>query len=206
VTLSPQQDRLIALLAVFQSVALVKQVAETGQVDRSALITMLDSLLLKDAPDSQSIYGGVAALHIGREQLKQQFSKKRDAKDVSTLRYVISLLHLERKLAKQKTMLNPIREDMAQLPQHIDYFGSIDSPQVIARMADTYHRTISQLSPRIQVVGDPSILQQADNVNRVRALLLSGIRAAVLWRQKGGRRWQILFQSQKLLQLADELS
>ena len=80
------------------------------------------------------------------------------------------------------------------------------SPQVIARFADIYQRTLSELKPRIQVYGDAGFLQQPDNINRVRALLLTGIRAAVLWQQKGGRRWQFLFQSGKLLSATEVLS
>jgi high frequency lysogenization protein len=79
------------------------------------------------------------------------------------------------------------------------------APQVIARMADIYQRTLSQLKPRIQVFGDQHFLEQPDNVNKIRALLLSGIRAAVLWRQKGGRRWQIILQPGKILDTASKL-
>jgi high frequency lysogenization protein len=55
------------------------------------------------------------------------------------------------------------------------------------------------------VQGEPTFLQQSDNVNKIRALLLAGIRAAVLWRQKGGRRWQFIFQSNKILETAVNL-
>ncbi|RLA21365.1 MAG: lysogenization regulator HflD, partial [Gammaproteobacteria bacterium] len=36
------------------------------------------------------------------------------------------------------------------------------------------------------------------NKNKIRALLLSGIRAALLWRQCGGSRWKIIFQRKKI--------
>jgi high frequency lysogenization protein len=44
------------------------------------------------------------------------------------------------------------------------------------------------LSPRIMVNGDPAHLNNPENANRIRALLLAGIRAAMLWRQSGGGR------------------
>ena len=115
------------------------------------------------------------------------------------LRYAIALLHLERKLAKRPAMLDLISREIEQIPQQIEYFGSITSPQVVARFANIYERTVSELTPRVQVYGDAGFLQQPDNVNKVRALLLAGIRAAVLWRQKGGNRWQFIFASNKLL-------
>ena len=41
--------------------------------------------------------------------------------------------------------------------------------------------------------------QQSDNAAKIRALLLSGIRSARLWRQLGGHRWQLIFSRRKLL-------
>lgn len=200
-----QRDRTIALAAVIQSAMLVQQAAETGQVNNEDMETMLNSILVQDAPTTSSVYGGVPKLRLGLAQLITQLSKKKDKKDVVLLRYIVSLLHLERQLAKRPEMMDQISQELGQVPQQIDYFGSITSPQVIARFADIYHRTISELKPRIQVFGDPSLLQQPDNVNRIRALLLAGIRSAVLWHQKGGRRWQFLLQTNKILLSAESL-
>ncbi|MDX1748729.1 MAG: high frequency lysogenization protein HflD [Methylophaga sp.] len=198
-------DRVIALSALMQSVTLVQQIAETGQVDNDDMQTMLQSLLVMDAPDTESVYGEISKLKTGIRQFNNQLSKRKQPGDIVVLRYAIGILHLQRKLAKRPAMLDLITRELDQIPQQIEYFGSITSPQVIARFADIYQRTVSELTPRIQVFGDSTYLQQADNVNRIRALLLTGIRAAVLWQQKGGRRWQFLLQSNKLLQAATDL-
>jgi len=200
-----ERDRIIALSALLQAVTLVQQIAETGKVDQAEFETLLNSLIATDAPTTEAVYGDANKLEMGFKQLNNQLSKNKDKKDVQILRYVISLLHLERKLAKRPAMMDLISREIDQIPQQIEYFGDINNPQVIARLADTYHRTISELSPRIQVHGDPTFLQHADNVNRVRALLLAGIRAAILWHQKGGRRWQFIFQSNKILKTATSL-
>ncbi|MCB2426711.1 high frequency lysogenization protein HflD [Methylophaga pinxianii] len=199
------EDRVIALSALMQAVTLVQQIAETGQVDNDDMQTMLQSLLVVDAPDTESVYGGISKLKTGLRQFNQQLSKRKQPGDIVVLRYAIGILHLQRKLRKRPAMLDLITRELDQIPQQVEYFGSITSPQVIARFADIYQRTVSELTPRIQVFGDSTYLQQPDNVNRIRALLLSGIRAAVLWQQKGGRRWQFLLQSNKLLQAATEL-
>ncbi|NOQ81783.1 MAG: high frequency lysogenization protein HflD [Methylophaga sp.] len=200
-----ERDRIIALSALLQSVTLVQQIAETGKVNQVEFETLLNSLIATDAPNTEAVYGSIAQLKTGIEQLNNQLSKNKEKKDVQLLRYVISLLHLERRLAKRPAMLDLIGRDIDQIPQQIDYFGDINNPQVIARFADIYHRTISELTPRIQVHGDPTFLQHADNVNRVRAILLAGIRAAMLWHQKGGRRWQFIFQSSKILKISSSL-
>lgn len=200
-----QRDRTIALAALVQAATLVQRIAESGQASSTEIETLLQSLLVENAPTTEAVYGGIGSLRTGIRVLNQQLSKKKEQKDVTLLRYVISLLHLERQLAKQPAMMDVIGRELEQVPQQVDYFGDIMSPQVIARFADIYQRTLSQMKPRIQVYGDPTYLQQPDNVNKVRALLLAGIRAAVLWRQKGGRRWQFLLQSSKILAAAEEL-
>lgn len=200
-----ERDRVIALAALLQAVSLVQQLAETGQVNQAELETLLNSLVATDAPTTELVYGDLSQLTTGIKQLNKQLSKSKDSKDVALLRYVIGLLHLERKLAKRPAMMDLISREIDQIPQQIEYFDGINNPQVIARFADIYHRTISELSPRIQVQGDPSFLQQADNINLVRALLMAGIRAALLWHQKGGRRWHFVFQSNKILEIAESL-
>ena len=200
-----QRDRTIALAAIVQACTQVQEIAETGQSDSATMLPLMQSLLVLDAPNTEAVYGSLSSLKTGIRELNQQLSKKKQQKDVALLRYVISLLHLERQLAKHPEMMDLISRELEQVPQQVEYFGDIMSPQVIARFADIYQRSLSELKPRIQVFGDPDHLQQPDNVNKIRALLLSGIRAAVLWRQKGGRRWQFLFQSGKILETAEAL-
>ena len=200
-----ERDRVIALAALLQVVSLIRQIAETGQVNQAELEILLNSLLATDATSTEAVYGDLSQLKTGITKLNQQLSKSKDKKDIASLRYVINLLHLERKLAKRPAMLDLISHGIEQIPQQISYFGEINSPQVIARFADIYHRTISELAPRIQVHGDPVFLQQADNINRIRALLLAGIRAAMLWHQKGGRRWHFIYQSNKILKISASL-
>lgn len=202
---NPYQDRVIALSALMQTVTLVQQIADSGQINNDDFSTMLGSLVATDATSTADVYGGIENLRTGLLQFNQQLSKKKSAKDVVLLRYAIGLMHLERKLAKRPAMMDLISREIEQIPQQIEYFGSITSPQVVARFANIYERTVSELTPRVQVYGDASFLQQPDNVNKVRALLLAGIRAAVLWRQKGGNRWQFIFASNKLLNTGAEL-
>ena len=199
------QDRIIALSAVIQAAKLVQNIALKGQADQADMLPLLNSLVMDSAPSTEALYGGIGQLKTGIKELNSQLSKQQDRQEMSVLRYVIAVLHLEQQLAKQPEMLATINQLIEQVPTQIEYFGSITAPQVIARFADIYQRTISELSPRIQVQGDPTFLQQADNVNKVRALLLSAIRAAMVWRQKGGRRWHFLFQSRKILNTAEAL-
>jgi high frequency lysogenization protein len=55
------------------------------------------------------------------------------------------------------------------------------------------------------VKGEQSILTGTDSRNMIRALLLGGMRAAVLWRQRGGNRVELLFRRKLLLRHCTEL-
>lgn len=73
---------------------------------------------------------------------------------------------------------------------------------ILARLADLYRTNLSPLKPRITVVGNPLYLQQPGHAQRVRALLLAAVRAAVLWHQLGGRRRHLLFRPQREVMIA----
>jgi high frequency lysogenization protein len=77
-------------------------------------------------------------------------------------------------------------------------FGSVMHENVLANLGDLYHSTISTLQPRIMVNGEQEFLALPNTVNKIRALLLAGIRASMLWRQCGGARWNFLVFRKKL--------
>lgn len=101
-------------------------------------------------------------------------------------------------------MLKVIADGLDVATHQIKHFGLTHS-NVLARLADIYSQTISTLTPRIMVSGENNQLQNPENANKVRALLLAGVRSAVLWRQCGGRQWQLLFQRKTLMNSAREL-
>lgn len=55
------------------------------------------------------------------------------------------------------------------------------------------------------MTGDAKHLQSNGAADKVRALLLVGIRCSLLWHQVGGRRYQLLFQRTKYATTARQL-
>lgn len=204
------RDKTLALAGVFQSAVLVNQLATTGTVDQHDLSTCLNSTLELNPLTTQSVFGQLENLRTGLLALIQQLGDLSTQRDPNIARYVISLLHLERKLQKRKDMLNRIAAGIERAKKQSEIFG-LTHENVIANLASIYAETVSLIPPKIMVTGDSSVLSNPDNANRIRAILLAGIRSAVLWAQVGGRRWQILFkrrtivaQAQRLIE--DELS
>tara|TARA_B110000196_G_C20719935_1_gene463707 strand:- start:184 stop:600 length:417 start_codon:yes stop_codon:yes gene_type:complete len=83
--------------------------------------------------------------------------------------------------------------------------GQLRQEQSFEQLATLYQDTISTLSHRIQVHGQEDYLQNDYVSNRVRSLLLAGIRSAVLWHQLGGRRWRLILYRKRLQETASAL-
>ena len=194
------QDRLVALAGVYQAALCVRRIATLGSVDADFMQPCIYSLFQTDADSVADVYGGPGALTPGVRELAGQLSGKR-ARDLELTRYVVVLLKLERVLAGRKVMVGNVADGVEEARDKLDQFPMLH-PNILARLADIYSRTISQLRPRIMVRGEPVYLQNPDNQSRIRALLLAGIRSAWLWRQVGGSRWKILLGRRRILETA----
>jgi len=199
------EDQVIALAGVFQAAALVNQVAKQGSAAESAYEASIKSLLAVDAPTTEAIFGDRLGIQLGLRELVKALERGQGHAQPEIIRYTLSLLHLESKLKKQPQMLEIIGKRIGQAIDQTRHFEATHS-NVIKNLAGTYLDTISTFNLRIQVQGDPKHLQAQENADRIRALLLAGIRAAILWRQTGGRRYHLLFNRRKIVECAQRLS
>ncbi|MEA3643894.1 MAG: high frequency lysogenization protein HflD [Lamprobacter sp.] len=194
------QDRIIALAGLHQAAHCVLRIANRGSVDIDQMTPCLYSLFQIDADDVSAVYGEPGAVATGARQIIAQLTGQPE-RNMEMTRYVITLLKHERTLAGRGDMLAAIGEGIEAAKEARAEAPLIDR-DVIARFASLYSATISKLEPRIIVRGNPLYLQNEENQERIRALLLAGIRSAILWRQCGGRRMQILLGRRKLLDAA----
>lgn len=197
-------DRTLALAALFQAVQLVQHVARRGHAADSDVETCIDSLFQIDAPSTEAIYNGSRGLVTGLRTLGARLGNGGSAEELEITRYAIALLHLERKLARYPTMQDTLRIGIERIRNQLNYFPPTH-PNILAALGELYQATISTLQPRIMVQGESSYLADKARANQIRALLLAGIRAAVLWRQLGGSRWQLFFSRRKILETAQHL-
>lgn len=182
-------NQTIALAGVVQSCSLVHQIATTGNTNNVALSSSIASVLKIDSDHVIDVYGGLAQIKEGLTQLQRQLNREQARPELS--RYGAQLLYLQVQLMKNPDMVKTIQTGISQAQRQAEHFGTLHE-NVLANLADLYHSTVSTLSPRILVLGDPQHLENPNVVNKVRALLLAGIRSALLWRQCGGHRWQLL--------------
>ena len=158
----------------------------------------IDPVLVKD------IYGGVESLRYGLKGMVEQLSGKTTGSDMELTRYAITVLHLERKLAKNPDHLETLRQGIQRINLTAESVGE-STPATLTQLASLYTSTISQLTPRIIISGDPAILSMEEVKARIRALLLAAIRAAVLWRQCGGTRIKLIFNKKAILRETERI-
>lgn len=200
----PWHQRVIALAGIFQAAALVDRLATTGYLPKHEFATCVESLLITNPDSTLDTYGELANLRLGLERVIDTFTGIQQSGSQQSLRYVLAIMHIQGKLMKQGDMLNVIRSRLAQVHQQAQHFEPTHD-NVVANLADLYTDTISRFRSRIHVRGEATYLQQQRVANQIRTLLFAGIRSATLWRQLGGKRWQLLVQRQRILNAARDL-
>ncbi len=169
-------------------------------VDQASFETSIRSLFIESPEETMDVYGTPRMLNPGLQSLIKHLQGERKDTDLQVIRYSLALLQLERRLSKGNNMAK-IGEGIEQAQRQVEHF-SICHSAVIAKLAGIYSEVVSPISPRIIVKGSDGHLQNPENANKIRALLLAGLRAAVLWRQCGGSRWRLLFQRNRYIQSA----
>lgn len=197
------KNRTIALAALFQSVEGVMQIATQGRVDHDLFETCINSILTEKTDTIEEVYGDLSHLRKGLRILMHQLGAGNQApngktKDLEATRYSINVLYLEKKLATQTVIFQQLLDGISSVQKQRDFFDSNTHDSIIAKLAELYTETISKVGPKIMVKGDQEQLSIPENAAKIRALLLAGIRAALLWRQAGGSRWKLLFSRRKM--------
>ncbi len=195
----------IALGGIFQAATLVDQLARTGYVSTDHYRCSIESLFQFDPPSTRDVYGNnLSNLNLGLSALRDALVQGNRVQP-EPLRYSLGILFLQKKLSGRKDMMGVIGSRLQQAAKQAEHFGNSLHDNVIGNIGDLYGETISTFRFRIQVTGDSGYLQQPRIAAQVRALLLTGIRAAILWRQVGGNRWQLVFGRKRILAAVEKL-
>ncbi len=196
-----QEDKTLALAGIYQSLLLVQDVARKGSAPHAQITALLETLFRFDASSVLEVYGDASTVKRGLKALYDQLSGNSSDVDREIIQYGVSLLHLEKVLNKSPASMDKLAQDLKTIESKMDYFD-VGHENIIASLADIYQQDISPIGPKILVQGEQTYLSQAANAARIRALLFAGIRSAVLWRQCGGSRLQLIFSRKKYVNSA----
>lgn len=202
------QDRAIALIGIYQTAKMVYDLATTGNTNDKAFQTSIDSLFCDQPDNTLAVYGGeVENIQLGVNTLLAQMSSDQaiQNRNVEVTRYVLSMIILEKKLNQIEGKMGAIYSGLETAKAQREHFSEFHE-NVIASLANTYSKNVSDVSPRVMVNGQHGHLQNPAVANKIRALLLAGIRSATLWRQVGGSRWGLIWSRKKYLRAAQALS
>lgn len=193
----------IALAGILQAAELVEQLANTGTARQESFETSLASILILNPGTIEEIYNGqvnfMPGLQLGFSALRDLLEQKR-SRESQRLRYAIGLIHLQGKLQSNKELLEILGTRLQQMDSKLEHF-ELTHERTLAALASIYEDTLSTFRFRIQVTGNAIHLQNPLVVNKIRSVLLAGIRSAMLWRQVGGKRWHFVVYRKKLLEI-----
>ena len=202
-SIATAENRTLALAGVFQAVYLCKSLATTGTCDQEDLAATLRSILTLNAERVIDAYGGSArGIRRGLRVLKSQLGGNDESRDLDISRYALALIQLGTNIQRDESTVEQLRIGISRA-QSLDF--EITDPTMISNFANLYRSSISHLSPRIMVSGDPTHLNDNATASTIRAALLGGLRSVVLWRQCGGSRPTMILQRGQYVRHADQL-
>jgi high frequency lysogenization protein len=177
----------LALAGIVQAAALVHRTATGEGIDETSRRALLRAIPTPNARDLAEVFPEPAAYRYGAGIAMEALTGRSAAPEV--LRYTLQLVELANLLQRAPRVVTKLGELLRTL--------DVEDPRE-AELARIYQQTISTLGKRIQVTGDAEVLGREQTAERIRALLLAGIRMAWLWRQLGGRRWHLVFRRRPL--------
>lgn len=187
--------RNIALAVTVQCAQLVHILATTGRADPVQVKACIKPLLVLNPDTVADVYPNVSYFSSGLSALQKSLSGEGLKEFSEAMKYVLGMSVLQQQLSTVPSMQQAIQQRM----QRPDTLLLDDSEEFdYAVFAALYQDTISKLSYRIHVKGNVEHLRNQKVADQIRALLLAGIRSAMLWQQLGGRRWHLFFYKKRI--------
>ena len=210
--LQRSQLQTLSLAAVVHTAQLVRELARTGRAPYPAMKELINSLFLLNAPSFAAVLPDLRLARPGLESLTSRTRQICPEETEEVSRYTRSLLTLRPKLMADTDMqlrlgmrlqsISPLSDKHWQIESHPENPGASETERSFEALATLYQDTISRLSSRIQVQGKVEHLKDKRIANRIRALLLAGIRFSVLWHQIGSRPWHLFILRGRINRIA----
>ncbi len=202
--------RTIALAVTLQCAQLVHTLAHTGKADAAQIRACIDPLLVTNPDTVADVYPDISSYRSGLAALQKALDGSGMQEFADAMKYVLGMSVLQQQLMGVPAMQTIIRQRMQQrhtLFLDRDELEPGDTPLAPSQKSDEYdfavlaalyQDTISKLSFRIHVKGSVEHLRNQNVADQIRALLLAGIRSAMLWHQLGGRRWHLFIYKRRI--------
>ena len=197
-------NKTIALAGAQQALCGVQNIAWTGNFSQSDFDICLRSIFVRDPENYEDVFGNIQNIQSGLRALQTSFKDKRNKEAVERTRYMVSLMLLAKKVQPDNPLAQQIGTTLSLLDEAVEDLEN-QRDYIIERLAQLYQNTLSKLTPRIIVYGQPEILENQHNAAAIRAQLLAALRAIILWYQAGGSQLNLLTGKSRYLQHIDNL-
>lgn len=199
----------IALAALFQSAVQIQAIARYGTVNEHAIAPLMRALIITDPDEVTDVYDpqrltpGLNNLISCLSTRDSESPAKAELKKIAS-----NMMLLENNLNKQKVVFDKLSNQVDNLRLevlrlHSDYETANDNIildyDIIKKYSKIYSDLISPNFPKLIIYGEEQFLRRTELQEMIRALLLAGIRACVLWYQVGGRSYSFRFKTKEFI-------
>lgn len=204
----------IALAALFQCCTQINRIAHTGYCDEQAVSTVFRALLVTDPNTIDDIYK-ISELKTGFRELIEGFSAEgiTDNSANELVKLAMQVISLTDRIVRNTSLYNRLSNEIDKLKDQIEKAcpnflegktSVVLSKENVEKFAQLYQSLISPNFSKLLIFGEERFLSSTENQNRIRALLLAGIRAVVLWNQVGGKKLYLMFRRKEIVSFASE--
>lgn len=215
--MSDIKSEAIALAALFQCSLQIDRLSQTGYYDEKAVATVIRALLVTKPKTIEDIYNP-SDLTVGFRQLinstdKSDTQKVLMSRDITSLAFKI--IELAVRVEKNSRVFAKLSDEIDSLENAVltEHENFLEGDAAVVNLQSNFHlfgslyqSIISPNFPPLIIYGQENILKDTDNQEKIRSLLLAGIRAVLLWRQVGGRRRYFIFRRNKILETAKKFA
>jgi len=188
-------DYITSLIAMLQSVYLVDRIATTDYDATNESNFLIQSIYTKNTFDADKIYSQKSSLVDGCKLLKDILRGKNDISVLTMQKYALNIILIQKNINKISDLKNMIGKKIDNYQDNSMIATNLNDQ--IAYSEEIYKEYVGIIRPRVVISGKKEYLNK--NSSLIRALLLSGIRAAFLWDYHGGSKWHLMFRRKEIL-------
>lgn len=199
----------LSFAAICQAVAQLQELGRFGNWREGDVTPLLHALSVSNPETAYDVYPE-EKIKSGFKNIIDSFGNKEQAhegKNLEIAKYVFSAIALERKINSDPRVMKRIFDKLDSAIAYADeHLLSATDDEYVEKLAEIYKQEVTDTKLfRFLIFGEPVYLKQRMVQVRIRALLLSAIRAVVLWRQLGGRRRTFIFRRKHLVAYAESM-
>ena len=121
--LTKLEQQAVALAGVAQAARLVDQISKTGSYPLEFLESSIHSLFEFDSDTVNDIYGGLPGVKLGLHNLSSLLANRQEQENRDMVRYVFSMLYLERKFSGSPEMMSVIHSRLQHASFRAEHFA-----------------------------------------------------------------------------------